>query len=85
MAAQKTISPNGGVQYVVLDAFNNPLSLDTANPTKALTGSYPGNVQPNTPTISFGFGPENLVVLTQQNVIDLLTALTGFANTGLLS
>lgn len=85
MTAQKSIAPaTGGVQYVVTDAFGNLVMLDTANPPQALSG--PAVFQPATKTISLGFGSYgNAIVLTQQNVIDLLVPLTGFANTGILS
>jgi hypothetical protein len=73
MAALKTPA-NSPVQYRVTDAHGKSVDLKAGSP--AVSG------QPATIKINSA-GAEH--VLTQQNIVDLLPALTGFANTGILS
>ncbi len=69
MAANK-VTVTGLVQYHVLDAHNNRLIV--AQPAGSAN-------------ITIGWLGGTPVVLTKTNASDLLTALTNFSNTGLLS
>jgi hypothetical protein len=70
MAVQKTQSSNASTPaYHVDDPHGNSLVL---------------RKQPNSSNVTLG-GAANFVVLSRQNVTDLLVALTVFSNTGTLS
>jgi hypothetical protein len=72
MAALKTT--DRGVQYAVTDAHGNKATVQQGGPT--FVG---GN-----PTVMFTQGGHT-ITLTKQNVVDLLTPLTGFSSSGVLS
>jgi hypothetical protein len=70
MAATKTVDQ--GVAYHVTDPSNNHITV--AQDTKGITAQ----------TVTVKMGGASLT-LSKQNAIDLLAALTAFANTGTLS
>jgi hypothetical protein len=69
MAVQKT-TDRGGTVYFLQDAHGNNVSVKQSAPT--FIGANP--------TITLAG-----VTLTRQNVIDLLPALTAFANSGVIA
>jgi hypothetical protein len=71
MAAAKSVTSTG-VQYHVTDAANNHVTL--------------GQSVSNTKVVmTIGNSLDGPATLTQQNAIDLLTAFTAFANTGIVT
>jgi hypothetical protein len=70
--AQRT--SDGGTRYHVSDPSGNHVVISGIAPQ---TGAGPS-------TLRFDRGG-NMIILSQQNIIDLLPALTAFANTGVWS
>jgi len=72
MAAQKTT--DRGTMYAVIDAHGNKATVQQGGPT------FVGNA----PTVVLAQGGHT-ITLTKQNITDLLSPLSGFSSTGVLS